>query len=97
MSGAPERNKFSVVASERKEVPPDGSQTDRNNFDFDDSDLSRLNFLSEVVRLLPASVTVQDEQGNFIPVNAAVAAALRAVTLFQMSSSVPSNSSVPHP
>jgi PAS domain-containing protein len=74
MSGAPERNEFSVVASERKEVPPDGSQTDRNNLGFDDSDLSRLSFLSEVVRLLPAGMTVQDEQGNFILANAAAAA-----------------------
>ena len=65
MSGAPERNEFSVVASERKEVQPDGSQTDRNNLGFDDSDLSRLSFLSEVVRLLPAGMTVQDEQVQY--------------------------------
>ncbi|WP_439922974.1 putative bifunctional diguanylate cyclase/phosphodiesterase [Nitrobacter sp. JJSN] len=35
---------------------------------------SRLNFLNEVVRSLPAGVTVQDEQGNFVLVNAAAAA-----------------------
>ena len=74
MSGAPERNEFSVVASESGPVPPDGSQPDRNTFGFDDSISSRLSFLSEVVRLLPAGVTVQDEQGNFILVNAAAAA-----------------------
>jgi diguanylate cyclase (GGDEF)-like protein/PAS domain S-box-containing protein len=74
MSGAPERNEFSVVASERKEVPPEGSQTDRNHIGFDDSDLSRLSFLSEVVRLLPAGMTIQDEQGNFILANAAAEA-----------------------
>ena len=73
MSGAPERNEFSVVASESGPVPPDGSQPDRNTFGFDDSISSRLSFLSEVVRLLPAGVTVQDEQGNFILVNAAAA------------------------
>jgi PAS domain-containing protein len=74
MSGAPERSEISVVASEGGPVMPDGSQTDRKGVRFDDSVSSRLNFLSEVVRSLPAGVTVQDEQGNFVLVNAAAAA-----------------------
>ncbi|ABE64010.1 diguanylate cyclase/phosphodiesterase [Nitrobacter hamburgensis X14] len=74
MSGVLERSEISVVASEGRPVTPDGSQTDRKGARFDDSVSSRLNFLSEVVRSLPAGVTVQDEQGNFVLVNAAAAA-----------------------
>ena len=62
MSGAPERNEFSVVAGES--VPAEAG----------DNIHSRPNFLSEIVRSLPASVTVQDEQGNFLLVNDAAAA-----------------------
>ncbi len=64
MSGAPERSEFSVVASESGAVPA----ADRNDVH------SQLNFLNEVVRSLPASVTVQDERGNFVFVNDAAAA-----------------------
>ena len=35
---------------------------------------SELNMLREIVRMLPASVTVQDENGNFLLVNDAAAA-----------------------
>lgn len=72
MSGSPERNEISVVAREGDQK--DGLQSDRKDFRFDDNISSRLNFLSEVVRLLPTGVTVQDEQGNFVLVNAAAAA-----------------------
>ena len=72
MSGAPERNEFSVVASEPR--PPEGPEASRNDFPLEIRDSSRLNFLNEVVRSLPTAVTVQDEQGNFVFVNAAAVA-----------------------
>lgn len=74
MSGAPERNEFSVVASESEPRPPDGPETSRNDFPLEIRDSSRLNFLNEVVGSLPTAVTVQDEQGNFVFVNAAAVA-----------------------
>jgi diguanylate cyclase (GGDEF)-like protein len=74
MSGAPERNEFSVVASESGPRPPDGPETSRNDFPLEIRDFSRLNFLNEVVGSLPTAVTVQDEQGNFVFVNAAAVA-----------------------
>jgi diguanylate cyclase (GGDEF)-like protein/PAS domain S-box-containing protein len=74
MSDAPERSETSVVASEGGSVTQDGSHTDGKGVRFDDCVSSRLNFLSEIVRSLPAGVTVQDEQGNFVLVNAAAAA-----------------------
>lgn len=67
MSGAPERNEWSV-AGESGEGQPDGVPTGRDDVH------ARLDFLSEVVRSLPASVTVQDERGNFVFVNDAAAA-----------------------
>src|SRR5664279_6575031 len=43
----------------------------------DDADArAELNFLSDVVRLLPAGVTVQDENGRFVLMNDAAAAYL---------------------
>jgi len=43
----------------------------------DDADArAELNFLSDVVRLLPAGVTVQDENGRFVLMNDAAAAQL---------------------
>lgn len=63
MSGAPERNEWSVAGGNGAEQQP------ANRDDVH----ARLDFLSEIVRSLPASVTVQDEQGNFILVNDAAA------------------------
>lgn len=74
MSGTPERNEFSVVASESGPRPPDGLEASRNDLPLEIRDSSRLNFLIEVVRSLPTAVTVQDEQGNFVFVNAAAVA-----------------------
>jgi diguanylate cyclase (GGDEF)-like protein len=74
MSGAPERSEISVVASEGTTLTSDGLQIDRTGLCFDDSISARLNFLSKVVGSLPAGVTVQDEEGNFLLVNAAAAA-----------------------
>ena len=74
MSGLPERNEIPVVAGEGTSKTRDDLQIDRKGFHPDDSISSRLDFLSEVVRLLPAGVTVQDEQGNFVLVNVAAAA-----------------------
>ncbi|MCB1393152.1 MULTISPECIES: EAL domain-containing protein [unclassified Nitrobacter] len=74
MSGVPERNEFSVVASDSGLRLPGRSETELNDLCFEAGDSSRLNFLNEVVGLLPTSVTVQDEQGNFVFVNAAAAA-----------------------
>jgi diguanylate cyclase (GGDEF)-like protein/PAS domain S-box-containing protein len=66
MSGAPERNERSL-AGENGARQPDGGLAGRDDIH------TRLDFLNEVVRSLPASVTVQDEQGNFIFVNDAAA------------------------
>jgi diguanylate cyclase (GGDEF)-like protein/PAS domain S-box-containing protein len=66
MSGAPERNEFSVIAGESVPTQAGGSIH------------SRPDFLSDVVRSLPASVTVQDEHGNFLLVNDAAAAQFNA-------------------
>jgi diguanylate cyclase (GGDEF)-like protein len=74
MSGAPERSEISVVASEGATLTSDSLQIDRTGLCFDDSISARLNFLSKVVGSLPAGVTVQDEEGNFLLVNAAAAA-----------------------
>jgi diguanylate cyclase (GGDEF)-like protein len=91
MSGAPERSEISVVASEGKAAAPDDLQIDRKDFRFDDSTSSRLIFLSEVVGSLPAGVTVQDEQGNFVLVNAAAAAQFNvpACDIVEAASGVP--------
>ncbi|MBN9007950.1 MAG: EAL domain-containing protein [Rhizobiales bacterium] len=67
MSGAPERNEWSV-AGESGEGQPGSVPTGRDDVH------ARLDFLSEVVMSLPASVTVQDERGNFVFVNDAAAA-----------------------
>jgi len=79
MSGAPERNEFSVVASDSGAMQADAVQADRNDLHFGDGVHSQLNFLKEVVRSLPASVTVQDEQGNFVFVNDAAAVQFNAL------------------
>ncbi|MBS0528765.1 MAG: diguanylate cyclase, partial [Proteobacteria bacterium] len=49
-------------------------QADRHDVRVDDSVRAQLSFLSEIIGCLPAGVTVQDEQGNFIFVNDAAAA-----------------------
>ncbi len=74
MSGTSARNEFSVVASESGPRPPDGPETGRNDLPLEIRDSSRLNFLNKVVGSLPTAVTVQDEQGNFVFVNAAAVA-----------------------
>ncbi len=74
MSGASERNEFSVVAAESAPRHPDGSKTSLNGFRFETDASSRLNFLDAVVGSLPTGVTVQDEHGSFVFVNAAAAA-----------------------
>ncbi|ABA05900.1 diguanylate cyclase/phosphodiesterase [Nitrobacter winogradskyi Nb-255] len=74
MSGAPERSEFSVIAGGSGPTPPDESGTGPNDCGVEAGDPSRVNFLAEVVRLLPTAVTVQDEQGHFVFVNAAAAA-----------------------
>jgi diguanylate cyclase (GGDEF)-like protein len=66
MSGAPERNEWPVTGESGAGQPGSGPAR------LDDVH-TRLDFLNEVVRSLPASVTVQDEQGNFILVNDAAA------------------------
>jgi diguanylate cyclase (GGDEF)-like protein/PAS domain S-box-containing protein len=66
MSGAPERNEWSVAGG--GQGPSDGVSTGREDVH------ARLDFLNEIVRSLPAGVTVQDERGNFIFVNDAAAA-----------------------
>ena len=52
---------------------------------------AELNILKEIVRLLPAGITVQDEQGRFLLVNDAAAAQFRipAEQILAVSSSVP--------
>src|SRR5690606_24192091 len=74
MSGAPERSEFSVIAGGSGPTPPDESGTGPNDCGVEAGDPSRVNFLAEVIRLLPTAVTVQDEQGHFVFVNAAAAA-----------------------
>src|SRR5436853_6828222 len=52
---------------------------------------AELNILKEIVRLMPAGITVQDEQGRFLLVNDAAAAQFRipAEQILAVSSSVP--------
>ena len=67
MSGAPERNEWPVAGADGV-AQPGGVAAGHDDIQ------TRLDLLSEVVRSLPASVTVQDEHGNFILVNDAAAA-----------------------
>jgi diguanylate cyclase (GGDEF)-like protein/PAS domain S-box-containing protein len=65
MSGAPERNERSAGDGQGQSDSVSAGREDVH---------ARLDFLNEIVRSLPASVTVQDERGNFIFVNDAATA-----------------------
>lgn len=69
MSGAPERSQAFSMSAEPVSLdrwPPQCSAPERAN--------PGLDFLNEIIGSLPTSVTVQDEQGNFLFVNDAAAA-----------------------
>jgi c-di-GMP phosphodiesterase Gmr len=86
-----EKNHFSTLAAD-SERPADSrcASSAINGVENGRDVHAELNLLNEIIRMLPAGVTVQDEQGRFLLVNDAAAAQFRIPAEELLAASAPS-------
>jgi diguanylate cyclase (GGDEF)-like protein len=70
---SPANNEFSIALAEATAAAAMPQRLDSRTFGAPGGDLNELHLLREILRTLPAAVTVLDEQGDFLFVNEAAA------------------------